>query len=228
MNRQQATGNRQKMRMHFPNAFCLLPSACSKRGFTLVEMIVAVALFAMVMTISVGALLSLTSANRKAQALQAVINNLNVAIDGMVRSIRMGTTYHCGGGTFTLTQDCANGDPSADNPNGTATFAFKPFCNSEPCDSTNRWVYSYDPVQERIYKSVNNGLTPLPLTAQEVKIESMRFYVVGTDRGCGVTPCDTTQPKVVITISGTAGAVNVKTTTSFNLQATAVQRVLDL
>ena len=78
-------------------------------GFTLVEMIVAVALFAVVMLVSVGALLSLTAANRKAQALQSVINNLNVALDGMVRSIRMGSDYHCGGGTYALPQDCAVG-----------------------------------------------------------------------------------------------------------------------
>src|SRR3989338_1985894 len=78
------------------------------RGFTLVEMIVSVALFATVMLVSVGALLSLMGANRKAQALQSVMNNLNVALDGMVRSIRMGSNYHCGAGTFSATQDCQN------------------------------------------------------------------------------------------------------------------------
>ena len=60
-------------------------------GFTLVEMIVAVALFAVVMLISVAALLALVDANRKAQALQSVMNNLNIALDGMVRSVRMGS-----------------------------------------------------------------------------------------------------------------------------------------
>ncbi|MEK7093249.1 MAG: type II secretion system protein, partial [Patescibacteria group bacterium] len=66
------------------------------RGFTLIEMIVSVGLFAVVMIICVAALLSLVDANKKAQAIQSVMNNLNVAVDGMVRSIRMGTNYHCG------------------------------------------------------------------------------------------------------------------------------------
>src|SRR3989338_2524865 len=53
----------------------------ASRGFTLVELIVSIGLFAIVMLISVGALLALTGANRKAQALQSVMNNLNVALD---------------------------------------------------------------------------------------------------------------------------------------------------
>lgn len=66
------------------------------RGFTLVEMLVAVAIFAIVMTMSVSALMDMVSATRKAQAIQSVMNNLNVALDGMVRNVRMGTRYHCG------------------------------------------------------------------------------------------------------------------------------------
>ncbi|HXK39133.1 MAG TPA: type II secretion system protein [Candidatus Paceibacterota bacterium] len=182
-------------------------------GFTLVEMIVAVALFALVMLVSVGALLSLTAANRKAQALQSVMNNLNVALDGMVRSIRMGTDYHCGGGAFTLPQNCPNGD---------ALLAFEPF-GGNPSDSADQWIYSYDPATKRVYKSEKGTtISPFPVTAPEITIDSMKFYVVGTTRG------DTTQPKVVITMEGTAGAANVKTRTAFSLQATAVQRVLDL
>src|ERR1044072_4174389 len=90
-----------------------------QRGFTLVEMIVAVGLFAVVMVVCVTALLSLVEANRKAQALQSVMNNLNIAIDGMVRGVRMGSDYHCGyGGTYAVPADCALGD---------TLLAFQPF-----------------------------------------------------------------------------------------------------
>ncbi|MEK7133036.1 MAG: type II secretion system protein [Patescibacteria group bacterium] len=181
-------------------------------GFTLVEMIVAVALFAVVMLVSVGALLSLTAANRKAQALQSVINNLNVALDGMVRSIRMGSDYHCGGGTYALPQDCAVG--------GTA-LAFEAFGGNTD-DPADQRIYSYDSGAKRIYKSEDGGAHAFAITAPEVSIESMKFYVVGTARG------DTTQPKVVMTVRGIAGATSIKTQTAFNIQATAVQRLLDL
>src|SRR4051812_1208116 len=98
------------------------------RGFTLIEMIVAVGLFSIVMLVCVGALLSLVNANRKAQALQAVINNLNIALDGIVRNARMGYNYHgadggasCGASDYRNPHDCANG--------GT-TFAFQPYGNA--------------------------------------------------------------------------------------------------
>lgn len=60
------------------------------------------------------------------------------------------------------------------------------------------------------------------ITAPEVSISSLRFYVVGS------VPGDMIQPKVVIVVSGTAGGQNVRTQTSFHIQASAVQRELDL
>lgn len=183
-----------------------------QRGFTLLEMIVAVALFAVVMLVSVGALLSLVAASRKAQSLHLVVNNLNIALDAMVRSVRMGSSYHCGSGTITDPRDCSNGD---------ALLAFKPFCN-ENCDPLRRWVYRYDASSGRIFRSVDGGANEIPVTADTVKIEEMTFYVVGTD------PDDNIQPRVVIVVKGKAGTDDNRTVTEFNVQSTAVQRVLDL
>lgn len=184
------------------------------RGFSLIELIVAVALFSIVMLVSVAALLALVDANRKAQALQSVMNNLNVALDGMVRSIRMGTDYHCGGPPYGGASPCAGG----------TTFAFESF-DGDPATDSDQWVYSFEQDENgvgRIYKSESGGTGWLPITAPEVSIDEMKFYVVGTD------PADNVQPKVVISITGTAGADKVKTRSSFSIQATSVQRILDL
>ena len=187
------------------------------RGFTLIEMIVAVALFAVVMLVSTAALLSLVGANRKAHALQSVINNFSIALDGMTRSIRMGSEYHCGAGDITAPQSCESGDTK---------LAFKPFCEGD-CDPLERWIYIYDTNgtfcgQARLCKSENNGANYYAVTARDVTIEDFTFYVVGTTRG------DTIQPKVVVAVSGAAGGSNVKTKTTFSIQATAVQRILDI
>jgi prepilin-type N-terminal cleavage/methylation domain-containing protein len=191
----------------------------TSRGFTLVELIVATALFSVVMLVSVGALLALVGANRKVQSLQSVMDNLNITLDGMERSIRMGSNFHCGGGNLQLTQDCSSTSDAATNH---YAFAFEPYGNTV---ADQPWVYSYDPVTKRLYKS-ENGAAPIAITAPEVSIENLQFYVVGSDRGCTVNPCDTVQPKVVIVVKGSAGADRAKS--SFHVQVTAVQRLLDL
>lgn len=186
-------------------------------GFTLVEMIIAVALFSIVMLVCVSALLALVSANRKAHALQSVMNNLNVTLDGMARNIRMGSNYHCGSnGTLTLTQDCSS--------NGDTYFAFVPYGNTTSDPLT---IYNFNSTTHRIEKQ-SGGSSMLPITAPEVTIDDMHFYVVGTARGCNVNPCDTVQPKVVIVIKGTAPVANSKARSTFHVQVTAVQRLLDL
>jgi prepilin-type N-terminal cleavage/methylation domain-containing protein len=67
----------------------------AKRGFTLIEMIVSVAIFATVVLIAVGALLSIIDVNRKANELRVVMENLNFAIESIARDVRTGTEYGC-------------------------------------------------------------------------------------------------------------------------------------
>ena len=90
------------------------PRHNSRSGFTLVEMIVAIAVFSVIMTISVGTLLAMVDANRKAQSLKSVIDNLNFAVENMSRNMRVGTLYHCETtgsvtGAISAPQDCASG-----------------------------------------------------------------------------------------------------------------------
>lgn len=190
----------------------------SQRGFTLVEMIVAVGLFAVVMLVSISALMALVEANRKAQALQSVMNNLNVAVDGMVRSLREGSGYHCGSiPVGDATRDCAEGD---------TLIAFKPFTTG--ITSPPKWLYwfAYDANGVgRLYKSEDGTMVGgLPVTSPEVNIESVRFYVIGTGK---TGEAAIQQPKVTIVIKGTAGQ-KVTARTTFHVQATAVQRLLDI
>jgi len=205
-----------------------IPHTRESKGFTLIEMIVSVALFAVVMVVAVGALLALTGANRKAQAIQSVMNNLNITLDGMVRNIRMGTDYHCGVGAYTrsTSDSCAEGDDAF-------TFTCNP--GTASCGSAGaRWAYRFvcpSKLDEDgacvsggyIERSQNGGTSAWTrLTAEEVSVERMVFYVVGTQRG------NLLQPMVVMVVKGTAGGQNVRTQTSFHIQATAVQRELDL
>ena len=189
----------------------------SDKGFTLVEMLVATALFVIVMLVSVNTLLALVQANRKAQSLQSVIENLNVSLDSMEREIRMGTNFHCGiSPPYNSTNDCPNGD---------TVFAFEPYGNL-PTDIP--YVYRLNGTQ--IEKSENGGIVFSPITAPEISIDRMRFYVVGSTPGCRPYPCtgNTDQPRVVVVIKGTAPIRGGSAVTPFHIQITAVQRVLDI
>lgn len=184
----------------------------SQAGFTLIEMIVSVALFGIVMLVSVTALVALIDANRKAQALQSVINNLNIAIDGMSRALREGSNYRCGSSTG---GDCTTGGSiiyfeSHDGLAGTG----------------DDWVYEFR--DGRIYKSENGSSNPIDqvaITASEVTIDTttgQNFYVFGTSR------TDVVQPKVMVVIKGSAGTTKANVKTTFHVQSTAVQRILDI
>lgn len=189
------------------------------RGFTLVEMIVATALFSIVMLVSVSTLLALVNANRKAQAVQSVMNNLNIALDGMVRAAREGAAYNGAVG-------CTGGLSGNDCSGGSTTLSFAPRGNP----LVSRWVYMYDASTKSIKKSYIGNTDPsaasaVAITAPEVTIDYMRFYVVGT---ATTATGNLAQPKVVIVVKGSAGVANTDARTTFHIQATAVQRVLDI
>lgn len=216
MSRQKAENRKQRTRG------TVAPGA--SRGFTLVEMIVSIALFAVVMVVAVGALLSLTAANKKAQALQSVMNNLNVSLDSMVRNIRMGKKYHCGSGTWTGSA----GDNCSSSGNE-ITFTCNPD-NATCARSGGTWAYGFNVPDQTcpantLCRSTAGGAAGswTAITAPEVIIEDVRFYVVGAQPG----NADQTQPKVVIVVKGQVGSA-AKEQSTFHIQATAVQREIDL
>lgn len=185
-------------------------SAQRNEGFSLIELLVSVALFTVVMTVSVGTLLALVSANQKAQSLKSVTNNLNFALESMSRTIRTGRLYYCANGssipdrlptTGALTRDCATGESGIVLTD----------------DQGARLAYRRNGA--RIERKIGNNPW-IPLTADEVVIEGMRFYVTGTRVG------DLVQPTATISIRGQAGP-KVTTESAFNIQTTVTQRVLD-
>lgn len=72
----------------------------SKRGFTLVEMLVSVGIFSIVVMISLGAILTILDANRKARTLTEVMNNLNFSMEMITRSLKTGVEPDQDNGTL--------------------------------------------------------------------------------------------------------------------------------
>lgn len=192
----------------------------SQKGFTLIELIVAVAIFSIVMTLALGALLSMSESDRRAQALKSVINNLNFSLDSMSRTIRTGTTYNCDVAGLNLSvplttpDDCTS--PAA------SSFAFRSAggqnvayqletSNASLCGQATGAVGC-------ITRSVAGGAYA-PLTSPEVRVTRLDFYVIGAESA-------NIQPKVTIIMSGTVSVSGVASS-DFTLQTSVTQRLYD-
>jgi len=159
------------------------------RGFTLIEMIVSVSLFTVVSLIAIGALISISSANRKVNSLRTTMDNINFAMEVISRDIRTGTSYSVTGNNKKMT-----------------------FTDQGGIEVQYRHQGSSIQV-----KNGPGGFTDI--TSPEINVEDLSFYVVGVGT-------DGRQPRVLITIRGTAG-VQDKVISTFNLQTTISQRSLD-
>jgi len=188
-----------------------------KRGFTLIEIMVAVSLFAIVATITTGALVTASNVNRKAQAIKIAIDNLNFAIDSMVLNLQDGKQYHCisdlvpdsnpwdSGGDYDEPATCLFGEGQA--------IAFNyGLCTDAVC--ADRIIYRYHDSGSN-NKSIQiwrETAAPnfVDITAPEVIINSFKINVL-----------DDNKKRIFLVIKGN---IEDNMNTEFNLQTTIYGR----
>ena len=199
-------------------------------GFTIIEMMVALALFTIVMTIATGAFLSLIGGSGQLQGEQTIMTSLNFAMDSMTREIRTGTRYFCQSDAentiddLTSTRDCSGAD----------TFSFV-----ESGSSLSSSLSSGTTTGQRItyYIDSNAGKKQLmrqigfdtdgvqqPMLSSDVTVKSLKFFVSGSDSNTNNR--DVTQPTVTIIIE--AQDPNDTTNKVYTLETTVTQRELDI
>ena len=153
------------------------------RGFTLVEMLVAVSIFAIVMTISIGTLIVLLSAAGVAQSAQSITSNLSFAVDTIARHIRTGYDYYC---TNTVPADGAALPSSiGDCVDGASVFVFTE--QNQSGSGTQRVAYRFDSTEQALFQKVEDG-SWVRLTSTEVIINPFSFTLVGSAEGDDVQP----------------------------------------
>ncbi|OGZ08360.1 MAG: hypothetical protein A3C93_02745 [Candidatus Lloydbacteria bacterium RIFCSPHIGHO2_02_FULL_54_17] len=174
-------------------------------------MIVAIGIFVTILIIIIGALVSVNDAARKARSMRVVTENLSAAIDSMSRTIRVGKTFHCdcSGLATTTPQDCKLTMTGEVDGGGDVCLAFEGQLGvpTLPDDQI-----SYKLSGRSIVRSIDNGATYLPLTAPELGITDLKFFVDGTTPGFD-------QPVITIVVRGSASTTR-RTATSFNVQTT--------
>ena len=181
----------------------------TKRGFTIVELMVALTVFTFVMVIISGAVISIFNANQKSKTLRSVMDNLNFTMESMNRTIRFGKDYHCGPAIpsfpITVPLDCG----------GVGS-------NTMTVLGSNGITTTYALSSGRITKTAS-GVTTY-FTSPDVNITILTFRVYGSTPYSGAT--DLFQPQVIIVIAGNVG-VKASTNTAFTLETTVSQKLFD-
>lgn len=185
-------------------------------GFTLIEVLVSLAIFTIVVTMSVGALMTIIGADAKERNLQSIMTNLTFALDEMTRDIRTGSDYFCGAAVDLPT----DGTATLNCESGGEAFAF-----NEGGESLTKNASS-----PRIAFKVDNGVLKRrlgngswePMTSPNIRLTDVRFYVSGATRG------DAESPTMTLFMKGTAGDNNDPAQSEFNIETTVVQQLLDI
>lgn len=180
-----------------------------RSGFTLIEMIVSVGLFAAVMLVATGAYLSLISLDRKARATNDLVTNLNFAIDTMEREVRAGNSFACGSGS---------GTPNCGGTGGTSFT----FVNDQGQTVTYRLDSTHHSIGQCIGAGACTDGTDQALTDPRISVSNLNFYVSGVGTGDGL------QPFVVFNVTGTLTPDSVTGPITFTIQSSASQRALEL
>jgi prepilin-type N-terminal cleavage/methylation domain-containing protein len=187
----------------------------SSRGFSLVEMIVSVGIFAVVMLVATSAYFTLIALDRRARATNQVVNNLSFAMDSMVRGIRTGTGYQC-----------RNGSPDGfwNSTTGTCTIFSYTDTNLAAGANVVTFFRKADGTIGRCESSIPCTIdaNASSITDPSITVTGVTFYV----RGNGTA--DDQQPQVLFTVKGTMPADSSGNTADFVIEEDATQRAIDL
>lgn len=139
-----------------------MKSKNGKQGFTLIELLVSIGIFSVVVIIVAGAISSVINANKQAQVITSVVNNLNFTLESMTRAIKTGSNLQVGGGG---SDTCATNVSLTDARGRAARYEL-----SAPDADGHRSVAL----------TVNGTMSPI--TAPEIQVKSLQFCRLGGDQ----------------------------------------------
>ena len=124
------------------------------RGFTLIEMLVSVAIFSIVITIIMGTVVTIVDASRKARTMTEVMNNLNFSFESMTRTLKTAVSIE------DLNNNSTDSITATDQQGRTIVYTF---------------------THDGITKSIN-GSTPDNITSADLKLVSWKIekFISGT------------------------------------------------
>ena len=202
----------------------------NKSGFTLIEIMIATALFVVIMILGIGVLLNVSRAHKTTQIMRLAMDNMSFVMEDMTRNIRLGSTFYCGDYSdavalgATLSCPVYGTFPDASGLPASLNLSFEGLYG-DPKALNDQIVYRFytDGIGSTtgyIQKSLDGGTSYKRITPSDIKIDLTKsgFTVVGAG-------ADTLQTKVIIRIFGTVNYQNVSV--PFNFQTTISPRNID-
>lgn len=167
-----------------------------KQGFTVIELVVAIALFAIVASLAVGGFTQALRTQRQSAALLSANSNVSLVIEQMMREIRTGSK-------FCIEQACTD----------SADYADLTFRNAQ--DELVTYCFQNNRIERGVGGGICGGSNFQPITADNVRVEYAKFYRSGTVAGDGRQPRVTIALGVSAPEQGVAGnVIRLQTTVS--------------
>jgi prepilin-type N-terminal cleavage/methylation domain-containing protein len=187
-----------------------------KKGFTLIEMLVTVGLFAIIVTIAVGAFVNAERTERQVSSLIAAQSNVSLAVEQMSRNIRTGYLFCHDPGDSTASPSCSCTVASSSDPNSPMWT-----CQSLDFYDANGNEIKYSWAGGALAESVS-GNAAQSITGNTVSVKYLKFKLFGQTEG------DHWPPRVTISIGIAASSTDAAVMNDvFNLETTVSARTID-
>lgn len=177
----------------------------SNTGFTLVEVMVSISIFAIIVSVGIGALFNMSQAFAYSKAQQAITDQLNFVLENMMRELRTGYNYTCANASMPETPDgldCLNAQ----------TIAF----SSDPMQTGAELIVYTSTLDATLTKSsILHDAQEGPIALLPEEIENVQFNVTVHGNNGG-------QPVVVVSLSGTISVR--QQSEDFTIQMAVTQR----
>lgn len=186
-------------------------------GFTLIELMVAIALFTTLVTIGIGALLNANAVHKKDQKIRSLMDNLSFIMEDMSTNIRTGSDYNQNVSNTDMTELSFINHNDDTNPLWKYSFV-------EENNVVN--LYKSTPGHDDVYHITKSTLDDaILINPEEIVFDyGSGFDIIGAEKES--ISHDAQQPYVIIKLSG---VIKYKDDTiPFSLESSISQRLVDI
>ncbi len=171
----------------------------NSKGFTLVELIVAIAVLLFVVGTAVGIFISVVQHQKIILSEQELLNQASFVLERISKALRTAKKEDSTGGC--LGQIYAGYNYLLTRPDiSTGIYTGIKFINQSDNDACQEFYLDNFDIANPVLKEIKNNNQPVALTSDRLMINSIRFGINGRDGsiGGGVTDDNGIQPRVTI------------------------------